>query len=192
MIAALLGLTNDASRMLLERAATQPAPGYRFIGFAPHMQDYEPSADHFANMVSASVLPSRRFIHCSLNRQSPFSYHTHTYAQLTCINNIIMLCFFTLAEHGGAADAHAACGRRFRHGHYSAVPRLAVRMGRFVQAARAHGNHGGGRLPRGQVAELHGDAAVSQAVHGLAQLREQLMVMIVVARAVSNSLREEY
>lgn len=35
---------------VLERAATAPAAGYRFIGFAPHMQDFDPSADHFANM----------------------------------------------------------------------------------------------------------------------------------------------
>lgn len=31
-----------------------PVPqGYRFPGFAPHEQDYEPSADHYANMMSA-------------------------------------------------------------------------------------------------------------------------------------------
>jgi hypothetical protein len=35
---------------VLERAATAPAAGYRFMGFAPHMQDFDPSADHFANM----------------------------------------------------------------------------------------------------------------------------------------------
>ena len=51
--AALLGDTAMASRMLLERANTQPAKGYRFPGFAPHEQDYEPSADHFANMQAA-------------------------------------------------------------------------------------------------------------------------------------------
>jgi hypothetical protein len=53
MDAALLGMTNVAARMVLERAATGSAPGYRFQAFMPHMQDYEPSADHLANMNSA-------------------------------------------------------------------------------------------------------------------------------------------
>jgi hypothetical protein len=48
--AALLGATDTAAAQLLERAATAPASGYRFLGFAPHMQDFDPSADHFANM----------------------------------------------------------------------------------------------------------------------------------------------
>ena len=47
--AALLGLTDVVVPQLLARAATSAAPGYRFPGFAPHFQDYEPSADHFAN-----------------------------------------------------------------------------------------------------------------------------------------------
>lgn len=53
MNAALLGQAPLAARMVLERALTAPAKGYRFQGFAPHEQDYEPSADHFANMNSA-------------------------------------------------------------------------------------------------------------------------------------------
>lgn len=48
--AALLGLYDQAAKMALQRAKTAPAPGYRFMGFAPHMQDYMPSADHFANL----------------------------------------------------------------------------------------------------------------------------------------------
>lgn len=48
--AALLGLTQPAAAQVLERAATPPAPGYRFPGFAPHFQDFDPSADFFANM----------------------------------------------------------------------------------------------------------------------------------------------
>ena len=48
--AALLGATEQASAQVLQRAATKPAPGYRFMGFAPHFQDFDPSADHFANM----------------------------------------------------------------------------------------------------------------------------------------------
>jgi hypothetical protein len=48
--AALLGLTDAAAAQLLERANTAPAAGYRFPGFAPHFQDFDPSADHFANM----------------------------------------------------------------------------------------------------------------------------------------------
>jgi hypothetical protein len=37
----------------VSRARTPPGRGYRFLGFAPHEQDYEPSADQFANMNSA-------------------------------------------------------------------------------------------------------------------------------------------
>jgi hypothetical protein len=48
--AALLGLADAAAAQVLERAATAPAAGYRFLGFAPHFQDFDPSADHFANM----------------------------------------------------------------------------------------------------------------------------------------------
>jgi hypothetical protein len=53
MNAALLGMTEQAAAMVIQRALTGPAPGYRFQGFMPHMQDYEPSADHLANMNSA-------------------------------------------------------------------------------------------------------------------------------------------
>jgi len=53
MNAALLGLTDVVMPMVVGRAKTGPAKGYRFQGFAPHEQDYEPSADHFANMNSA-------------------------------------------------------------------------------------------------------------------------------------------
>merc|ERR1719410_2859351 len=42
--------------MTLARAQTSPAVGYRFPGFAPHEQDYEPSEDHFANMNTALQL----------------------------------------------------------------------------------------------------------------------------------------
>jgi hypothetical protein len=48
--AALLGLTAPAAAQVLERALTPPAPGYRFPAFAPHFQDFDPSADFFANM----------------------------------------------------------------------------------------------------------------------------------------------
>jgi hypothetical protein len=48
MDAALLGLAGDAAKYILARASTPPAQGYRFPAFAPHEQDYEPSADHFA------------------------------------------------------------------------------------------------------------------------------------------------
>eukprot|EP01001_Neometanema_parovale_P007003 NODE_332_length_2657_cov_50.772691_g312_i0.p1 GENE.NODE_332_length_2657_cov_50.772691_g312_i0~~NODE_332_length_2657_cov_50.772691_g312_i0.p1 ORF type:complete len:832 (-),score=157.15 NODE_332_length_2657_cov_50.772691_g312_i0:160-2604(-) len=51
--AALLGEAAIAHNMIVERARTSPAVGYRFPAFAPHEQDYEPSADHFANMNSA-------------------------------------------------------------------------------------------------------------------------------------------
>jgi hypothetical protein len=54
--AALLGRAALASARVLERAQTHPAAGYRFPAFAPHMQDYEPSEDHFANMATALQL----------------------------------------------------------------------------------------------------------------------------------------
>lgn len=47
---ALIGNSEAAAAMLLSRVHTPPAPGYRFPGFAPHEQDFDPSADHFANM----------------------------------------------------------------------------------------------------------------------------------------------
>ena len=38
-------------QQVLGRATrTGLAPGYRFPAFAPHFQDYDPSADHYANM----------------------------------------------------------------------------------------------------------------------------------------------
>ena len=49
----MLGLADDAAKMVLARAKTPPAKGYRFPVFAPHEQDYEPSADHFAVMSNA-------------------------------------------------------------------------------------------------------------------------------------------
>jgi len=48
MDAALLGDADEAARFVVARAKTSPAAGYRFPTFAPHEQDYEPSADHFA------------------------------------------------------------------------------------------------------------------------------------------------
>ena len=51
--AALLGRTSDAMRYVINRALTTPAQGYRFPAFAPHEQDYEPSADHFAVFANA-------------------------------------------------------------------------------------------------------------------------------------------
>jgi hypothetical protein len=48
-----LGLTRDAVTQVISRALTPPAIGYRFPGFSPHLQDYEPSVDHLANMNNA-------------------------------------------------------------------------------------------------------------------------------------------
>jgi hypothetical protein len=53
MNAALLGDAATASATVIGRAKTPSGHGYRFLGFAPHEQDYEPSADQFANMNSA-------------------------------------------------------------------------------------------------------------------------------------------
>ena len=48
---ALIGDAAGAATQLLSRSVgTKPTAGYRFPGFAPHEQDFEPSADHFANM----------------------------------------------------------------------------------------------------------------------------------------------
>jgi len=54
--AALLGRAAMASRMVLERSQTTPAAGYRFPAFMPHLQDYEPSEDHLANLNTALQL----------------------------------------------------------------------------------------------------------------------------------------
>lgn len=51
--AALLGLAGEAWAMLLDRAANSPPDGARFPAFAPHLQDYQPSADHYANLMTA-------------------------------------------------------------------------------------------------------------------------------------------
>ena len=48
--AALAGATEVAAPLLLARAASGSAPGYRWPGFSPKYQDWAPSADHFANM----------------------------------------------------------------------------------------------------------------------------------------------
>ncbi|KAJ9473473.1 hypothetical protein DIPPA_28186 [Diplonema papillatum] len=48
MDAALLGKAAAAKAYAESRASEQPAPGYRFPAFMPHLQDYEPSADHLA------------------------------------------------------------------------------------------------------------------------------------------------
>ena len=54
--AALLGRAPLAARRVLERAMTPPAKGYRFPAFMPHLQDYQPSEDHLANMNTALQL----------------------------------------------------------------------------------------------------------------------------------------
>ena len=56
MDAALLGLAGDAAAMAADRAAQPPPPGSRYPAFAQHYQDYEPSADHFANMMTTLQL----------------------------------------------------------------------------------------------------------------------------------------
>eukprot|EP00494_Astrolonche_serrata_P014029 UN14157 len=54
MNAALLGLTDNATHFVNDRVKnTKLASGYRFPGFAPHEQDYEPSSDHYANLNTA-------------------------------------------------------------------------------------------------------------------------------------------
>ena len=53
MDAAMLGMAEEASRLVAERAETLPAMGYRFPVFAPPCGDYMPSADHFSVMSNA-------------------------------------------------------------------------------------------------------------------------------------------
>lgn len=53
MDAALLGDARSAMEYVLNRANTGLAKGYRFPAFAPHEQDYEPSADHYSVMNNA-------------------------------------------------------------------------------------------------------------------------------------------
>eukprot|EP00937_MAST-01D_sp_MAST-1D-sp2_P000388 g388.t1 len=49
--AAMLNLTDDAASMVAARAAVTSE--FRWAGYAPHEQDYEPSADHFGFMRTA-------------------------------------------------------------------------------------------------------------------------------------------
>jgi hypothetical protein len=52
--AALLGLASQSWDMVVDRAVNSPPDaGYRFPAFAPHLQDSEPSADHYANLMTA-------------------------------------------------------------------------------------------------------------------------------------------
>ena len=53
MSAALLGLANESLAMVLDRSRVGPAAGWRYPAFAPAMQDAAPSADHYANMMTA-------------------------------------------------------------------------------------------------------------------------------------------
>ena len=53
MVAAMLGLAEEAARLVSQRAEVGPADGYRFPVFAPPCGDYSPSSDHFAVMTSA-------------------------------------------------------------------------------------------------------------------------------------------
>ena len=52
--AALLGLSEESWAMVVDRATNSPPQaGYRYPAFAPHLQDSEPSADHYANLMTA-------------------------------------------------------------------------------------------------------------------------------------------
>ena len=53
LAAVLAGITDAAVLQLASRALTPPAPGYRFPAFSPQFQDYDPSADHYANLARA-------------------------------------------------------------------------------------------------------------------------------------------
>ena len=53
MDAAMLGDAAEFMKLAEARAAVKPAVGYRFPAFMPHLQDYEPSADHLATLNNA-------------------------------------------------------------------------------------------------------------------------------------------
>ena len=50
MDAALLGMADEFKKLAFNRANVTDAVGYRFPGFMQHYQDYQPSADHLANL----------------------------------------------------------------------------------------------------------------------------------------------
>lgn len=54
--AALLGLADAAYADVYARATLAPATDYRFPTFAPHLQDYQPSADHHGNLMATMQL----------------------------------------------------------------------------------------------------------------------------------------
>jgi hypothetical protein len=54
--AAFLGMANETYAMAQDRATVTPPTGYRYPTFSPHLQDYQPSADHLANMNAAVQL----------------------------------------------------------------------------------------------------------------------------------------
>lgn len=54
---ALIGDAPQAAAQLLARAHTGPANGYRWPGFAPHEQDFDPSADHCAFCATTAAAP---------------------------------------------------------------------------------------------------------------------------------------
>jgi hypothetical protein len=51
--AALLGLRDDAARLVTERALSDPAPGYSWPGFAPAVHDYAPETELWGGMAAA-------------------------------------------------------------------------------------------------------------------------------------------
>ena len=60
MNAAMLGLTDKASSMVLQRSKTGPAKGYRFPGFAPHSQ----ARHHHVAVVVVVVVVAGRSLRC--------------------------------------------------------------------------------------------------------------------------------
>ena len=58
--AALLGRAARASRMVLDRAATAPAVGYRFPGFAPAEQDSDTDTDTDTDTLTLTLRPPSR------------------------------------------------------------------------------------------------------------------------------------
>ena len=63
MNAALLGDAKIAAAQSLNRAHTPSGKGYRFLGFAPHEQDYEPSADQVKHTTARLLISFLHPVH---------------------------------------------------------------------------------------------------------------------------------
>lgn len=105
---ALIGDSASASQQLLGRVNTPPALGYRFPGFAPHEQDYEPSADHFANMNRAlqeMLIQSGDDGFASTTIVSVLFFLVVMFGDDVVVVNVVVFCIFCLFVCLGGCQA---------------------------------------------------------------------------------------